>query len=134
MNIKRSGGCLCGGTRYELKTPPIDVGDCHCIDCRRASGAPFVTWGTVPRDGARVVSGELRRVAHAGRWRSFASCCGTPLFFEEAEDSATLDVTIASLDQPEPFPPQKAIWLEDHLPWVVLDPAVPHFRRSSRDG
>lgn len=128
------GGCLCGGTRYELSARLADVGDCHCIDCRRASGAPFVTWGTVPRGDVHVVSGELRRIAHAGRWRSFAACCGTPLFFDEAEEAATLDVTIASLDQPETFPPERSIWLEDRLPWVVLDPAVPHFRRSSRDG
>lgn len=134
MNAKLHGGCLCGGTRYELSVEPTDVNDCHCIDCRRASGAPFVTWGTVPRGDVHVVRGALRRVAHAGRVRRFASCCGTPLLFEEADDSSTIDVTIASLDRPEIFQPERSIWLEDRLPWVVLDPALPHFQRSSRDG
>jgi hypothetical protein len=33
-------------------------------------------------------------------------------------DSETVDVTIASINDPAPFAPQKAIFLEDKLPWV----------------
>ena len=44
-----TGGCLCGGTRYVLKSRPIALVDCHCIDCRRSAGAPYVQWGSVPR-------------------------------------------------------------------------------------
>lgn len=131
MSADLSGGCLCGGTRYRLLAAPTSLGDCHCIDCRRASGAPYVTWGTVPRDQVQITSGQVRRVPHAGRVRSFAACCGTPLFFEDAPDSATIDVTIASLDDPRPFGPRKAIWTEDRLPWVPLDPALPAHRQSS---
>jgi hypothetical protein len=50
---------------------------------------------------------------------SFAVCCGTHLFFEDGEDSNNIDVTIASLDDPTPFPPQKSVFLEDEWPWVV---------------
>ena len=44
------GGCLCGGVRYRLTAEPERLCDCHCIDCRRASAAPFVTWGTVRKN------------------------------------------------------------------------------------
>jgi len=50
------------------------------------------------------------------------------LFFEDAKDSETIDVTIASLDDPTPFAPQKAIFLEDKLPWVVIDESIPSFQ------
>jgi hypothetical protein len=76
---------------------------------------------------------EPQKVARAGRIRSFAACCGTHLFFEESSDSKTIDVTIASLDDPAPFAPQKAIWLEDKLPWVVIDQSLPSFPRSSAE-
>ena len=75
--------------------------------------------------------GKPRKVAHANRIRSFAACCGTHLFFEEAKDSETIDVTIASLDDPAPFAPQKTIWLEDKLPRVTIDRSLPSFPRSS---
>src|SRR5437660_11369919 len=122
-----TGGCRCGGTRYVLKTAPFALGDCHCIDCRRSAGAPYVTWGSVLRKDLRI-KGQLRRVPYAGRIRSFAACCGTHLFFEDSKDSDTIDFTIASLDDPVPFAPQKAIFLEDKLPWVVIDESVPSFQ------
>lgn len=84
-----------------------------------------MTWGTVARANVALTRGAVRVVAHAGRQRSFAACCGTPLFFTEAEDAATVDFTICSLDDPAPFAPKKAIWTEDRLPWVVLNDTLP---------
>jgi hypothetical protein len=128
------GGCLCGGVRYQLGAAPTGINDCHCIDCRRSSGAPSVTWGSVNRADLRVFKGTLRKIPHANRVRSFAACCGTHLFFEDAPESATVDVAIASLDDPAPFAPEMTIWTEDHLPWVPLNRQRPIYRRSRRDG
>jgi hypothetical protein len=127
-----TGGCVCGGTRYVLKSRPFALIDCHCIDCRRSAGAPYVTWGSVPREDlvVTVTIGEPRKIAHANRLRSFAACCGTHLFFEDTKDSDTIDVTIASLDDPTPFAPKKAIWLEDKLPWVTIDESLPSFPKT----
>ena len=127
------GGCLCGGLRYRLEETPTDTNDCHCIDCRRSSGAPLVTWGCVHRVKLTIAKGEVRRIPHAQRVRSFAACCGTHVFFEDAADSETVDVTIASLDDPGPFAPEITIWTEDRLPWVALHPSRPAYKRSRRD-
>ena len=74
-----------------------------------------------------VTKGEPRKIAHANRIRSFAACCGTHLFIEDTTDSEMVDVTIASLDDPTPFAPRRAIWLEDKLPWVTIDESLPKF-------
>jgi hypothetical protein len=87
----------------------------------------LITWGSVPREDLVITKGEPRKIAYANRIRSFAACCGTHLFFEDAKDSDTVDVTIASLDDPTPFAPQKVIFLEDKLPWVVVDASLPSF-------
>ncbi len=60
-----------------------------------------MTWGSFRRDAIDLLSGAVRKVRHADRLRSFAACCGTPLFFEDHEDCEWIDVTISSLDQPE---------------------------------
>src|SRR5438445_12836101 len=125
-----TGGCVCGGPRYVLKGAPLAPGDCHCIDCRRSSGASYVTWGAVPREDLVVTKGEPRKIAHANRIRSFAACCGTHLFIEDTKDSETIDVTIASLDDPPMFGPGKAIWLEDKLPRIKLDDWLPRFQKQ----
>ncbi len=89
-----------------------------------------MTWGSFRRDAIDLLSGAVRKVRHADRLRSFAACCGTPLFFEDHEDCEWIDVTISSLDQPEAYSPEVTIWTEDRLPWVPLDPSRPSHRQG----
>ncbi len=130
MTTPIEGGCLCGGVRYRLHAQPARVSDCHCLDCRRGSAAAFVTWGEMARENIELLTGELRQIRHADRLRSFAACCGTPLFFQDEEDSPVIEVTIASLDQPEAFTPEAATWIEDRLPWVTLAPERRRYERG----
>jgi len=92
-----------------------------------------VTWCSVPSQAIEILRGEVRRVLHATRFRSFASCCGTPLFIQDEVSSEWIDVTVASLDHPQAMPPEAAIWTEDKLPWVLLDPKRPAFRRGKNE-
>ena len=69
-----TGGCLCSKVRYEILHAPRSLLDCHCIDCRRSSGAPYVSWGTVDRKHFGLQRGKLRQIPFAGRLRSFAPC------------------------------------------------------------
>ena len=54
------------------------------------------------------------------------------MFFEDSKDSDMIDVTIASLDDPASFAPQKAIFLEDKLPWVVINESLPSFPKTPK--
>ena len=121
--MRLTGGCVCDGTRYVLKSQPFALVDCHCIDCRRSAGAPHVQWDSVPRQDLVVTKGESRKIDYANRIR---------LFFEDNKDSDTIDFTIASLDDPRRFAPQKAIFLEDKLPWVVIDKSLPSFQETPK--
>src|SRR5436190_6015259 len=86
----------------------------------------------VSRKDLVVTRGEPRKIAYANRIRSFAACCGTHLFFEDTKEAEGIDVTIASLDDPASFAPQKAIFLEDKLPWVKLDESIPSFPKTPK--
>ena len=88
--------------------------------------------GIRTREDLVITRGEARKIAHANRIRCFAACCGTHLFFEDSKDSDMIDVTIASLDDPASFAPQKAIFLEDKLPWVKLDESIPSFQKTPK--
>jgi len=128
------GGCLCGAVRYRLHDRPKPGADCHCEDCRRASGAPYVTWCCAPSKAIEILSGELCKVQFATRLRSFAACCGTPLFIQDEVNAEWIDLTVSSLDHPTILPPVAAIWTEDKLPWVSLDPSRPAFLRNRDEG
>jgi hypothetical protein len=38
-NEALSGSCLCGGIAYRASGPFTVVARCHCVQCRKASGA-----------------------------------------------------------------------------------------------
>lgn len=60
MSKQLEGGCLCGSVRYVLEAVPNYVYFCHCRDCQRESGSPFVTDMNVDRASLRI-TGPLTR-------------------------------------------------------------------------
>ena len=38
-----TGKCLCGEVTYEVSGDPVLQGNCHCIGCRKNTGAGFAT-------------------------------------------------------------------------------------------
>ena len=50
-----TGGCLCGGVRYEVDGPLRDVVACHCSQCRRTSGH-FVAATRAPTARLRLIA------------------------------------------------------------------------------
>ena len=124
-----AGGCCCGAVRYAIEAEANDVTHCHCTLCRRSSGAPVVTWLTVPRSALRLLSGtprERRSSAHAVR--TFCADCGTPIAFRSDLQPDTLDVTVASLDTPELVAPRQHIWMRSALSWMRIDDDLPRYR------
>jgi hypothetical protein len=124
------GGCLCGEFKYQLGRELRNVNNCHCLDCRRAGAAPFVTWGSIQANDFQVIAGELKSVNFANRIRSFAACCHTPILFQDSWDSQWLDVTIVSLEDPRTYSPSAEIWTDDKLPWIVLSPELPAYPQA----
>lgn len=123
-----TGGCLCGATRYEATGTPYHQTNCHCGMCRRAAGATYVTWFSVPRAEFRFTAATpaaYRSSAHATR--RFCATCGTPLSFESDKHPDEIDVTTCSLDTPEVLPPADQTRTATRLPWVTLEPGLPTF-------
>jgi hypothetical protein len=126
------GGCLCGAVRYRISGTPFSSAHCHCESCRRASGAAAVAWISVKRPEIEFLSGTPT-IFHSSPpvTRQFCGVCGTALTYETADSPDTIDVTSASLDDPNAFPPTAEVWLEDKLTWVSTNARLGQFARSS---
>jgi hypothetical protein len=128
------GGCFCSFVRYVADATPFHEANCHCSVCRRTSGAPYVTWFSVPLRAFRWTSGEPSSFASSNHGtRTFCPRCGTPLTFSSRHFSEEIDITVASLDEPSEVPPKADIHVGTKLPWVVLDRALPS-HASDREG
>ena len=134
----REGGCFCGFVRYRVEGPFTHETSCHCTICRRTSGAPFVSWFSVPASGYRLLRGEpahFRSSDHATR--SFCPRCGTPLCFRSRRSPDEIDVTTCSLDDPERLPPRDHTHARSRLAWSAAAdglPVYPGARDEVRSG
>ena len=133
MSERLEGGCLCGAVRYRLEAEGAEAAICHCATCRRAAGAPSVAWATVGLAAFAWTTGApVSHVSSPGVLRSHCAACGTSLTYRSSTDS--IDVTIASLDDPEALPPTREIWLSHRLGWEAVDPTRAAFARGTTDG
>ena len=123
-----TGGCLCGAVRYEASGEPYHSGYCHCVTCRRASGAPVVAWFSVKLAGFRVVKGETRTfVSSEHGERRFCPGCGSQLFFDDYRYPDEIDIATASLDAPEKVPPEFHLYDKSRIAWVKFGDGLRHF-------
>lgn len=124
------GGCHCGAVRYRTDGKVEHHALCHCIDCRKASGAPAVSWCLVPTDSL-TITGETRTYASSehGR-RSFCVTCGTGLFYtNDVIFPGMTDIQGATLDDPHALPIQAQIQTAERIGWMAALDQIPAFER-----
>jgi hypothetical protein len=126
------GGCLCSAIRFRISGEPIFSSICHCSTCRRASAASTVAWLTFDRGQVEIVSGNPRAYRSSqGVVRQFCGTCGSQLSYENVSSPATIDITTASMDNPNLFPPTLEVWLEHRLSWQSADETRAHYPRGT---
>ena len=131
MTVKFTGGCTCGAVRYECLAKPVMTGNCHCRDCQRASGGPFVSMLAVPA-AALKITGEVKYYetkSDTGNIfsRGFCSECGARLFGKSAGQPRLAMITAGSLDDPSGYRPAIDFFTSSAQPWDHMNPALPKF-------
>jgi hypothetical protein len=121
------GGCLCGSLRYVAKHP-IDAGYCHCRLCQRSSGAPVLAWVAFPVDSFAYADGSpsVYRSTPAAE-REFCRSCGTQIAFRDLKGAETVEVNLASLDDPESVVPKYHIWTASRISWFDTADDLPRY-------
>ena len=128
----REGGCLCGAIRYRVTGDPVAATLCHCRSCRRASGGTNVAWAVFEKSRFELLEVEPRayRSSPGIDWLSCADC-GSLTGYRRASRPDHMDITTATLDDPDAFPPAVEIWLDHKIGWETLNPDLPSKPRSS---
>jgi hypothetical protein len=134
MKLPIEGGCLCGAVRYRVSAEPHDAGYCHCRMCQRSTGAPVVAWLTVASDAVAWTKGAptVYRSSQKAE-RLFCPTCGTQLVFREPAEPHFLDVTLASLDDPEAVRPDHHVWTTSRIAWFDTRDELPRHPERGPD-
>ncbi|GAW19477.1 hypothetical protein ANO14919_089640 [Xylariales sp. No.14919] len=139
------GSCLCGMVRLESKMIPGAITICHCRECRKASGNPFLTFGLFHNDyiqwsvassaGTKRLLGDLADGDGGGikltyysdiAVRGWCPRCGTPLFMKYHCRPDGTSIAMGLVDNEHivgALPPVKEhIFLADKAEWWKVPP------------
>ena len=123
-----TGGCLCGGVRFEVEPPTKWCAHCHCSLCRRAHGAGFVTWFGVARAQFRLDDREQLLAWYRstpGARRGFCSRCGSTLFFEGDRWPDERHIALAAMAGPIDREPQAHVFFDSGAAWIHVFDDLP---------
>jgi hypothetical protein len=123
-----TGGCLCGGVRYEIDGEIGAIVYCHCSQCRRANGTAFATNGGVEAKRFRLVAGEELLTtfeSSPGKLRCFCSRCGSPMLSRLVSQPDFVRIRLGTLDGDPGARPVLHVWTGSKAPWFEITDDLP---------
>lgn len=119
------GHCLCGAVRFSARLPSKWVAHCHCTYCRRAHGAPFVTWAGFRSEDVSLDPDSQQPTwyeSSPGAQRGFCPRCGSPMLFTSTRWPGEMHIARALIQGELDRAPSAHVFYETHVPWLeVLD-------------
>jgi hypothetical protein len=113
-----AGGCGCGRIRFTAQVDSDDAYLCHCRMCQRATGSISIAFVGIDKAKARWETPPDYYVSSPIARRPYCRECGTSLGFE-FPDSDSMDLTVASFDDPSRFRPRHHFAVESmHEAWL----------------
>jgi len=122
------GKCECGRVQYEVDAEIEDYSHCHCSQCRRLHGAAFASFGGVPRDKFRYVSGEADLEIYASSKeidRVFCRQRGSNILADFVPEPDMLYITMGTIDGDPKCPPGYHQFVGSKAPWYEIGDALP---------
>ncbi|WP_110590736.1 GFA family protein [Tritonibacter mobilis] len=131
-----SARCYCGGTRLLFRAPPTTSSYCHCVDCRRWTGAPLAAFAAFYDDAiATPLPAQKATCVNPGVWRWNCTDCGSPLAarFDYLPGQTYIPLGILDQAQATELAPRLHSHADSALPWLHVADDLPRAGSSARD-
>ena len=132
----RTASCRCGQLRATVTGEPVRVSVCHCLNCKKRSGAAFAVQARWPADQVTVEgrSSTYEMVAESGNRGIFHFCpdCGSDVYHRnggpsvQAKLAGLVAIPLGAFDDPFAFTPAFSVWEERKHDWVEITGEVEH--------
>jgi hypothetical protein len=134
-DLPLTGGCLCGGVRYEVTEPLVSASYCHCTRCQRRTGTAASAQARVAPGSLRIVQGEdlVREWAPPDGWpKAFCSACGSALWSHSPVDPGVYSVRLGTFDEDPGIRPQYRQFVAYGAAWEPIpDDGLPRYEERS---
>jgi len=130
-DLPLTGGCLCGGVRFEVTEPLVSAGYCHCTRCQRRTGTSASASARVAPGSLRVLSGDelIRSYRPAdGYAKVFCSQCGSALWSQSPDDPEVIAVRMGTFDGDPGIRPSSRAYVAYAAEWEPIpDDGLPRY-------
>jgi hypothetical protein len=125
---KLAGKCLCGAVHYAVTDEFAYAANCHCSNCRRATGAAFKPFAGIERDKLEITEGvdNLMRFGDENGHDTHCKVCGS-LLYSVVRDGAFVHVTMGTLVDDPSIRPTAHIFVGSKAPWFALTDDLPQY-------
>tara|TARA_B100000676_G_scaffold105600_1_gene105516 strand:- start:517 stop:1017 length:501 start_codon:yes stop_codon:yes gene_type:complete len=131
-----NGGCSCGELRYRILDDPIFTHACHCTLCQKYTSSAFILHSAIETLNFSIQTGTLinsKGPSGSGSLHEVFRCskCLDQIYsqFNFVKNNKVLILKTTTLDDPNLFPPQAHIFIENKLNWVKLNDDIPKFKK-----
>ena len=122
------GQCQCGGVHYAVADEFVYAANCHCANCRRATGSAFKPFAGIARDKLRITGGADHLMIFGDDNGHDARCqaCGS-LLYSVVRDGAFVHVAMGTLVDDPAIRPSKHIFVGSKAPWFTITDDLPQY-------
>jgi len=122
-----AGSCLCGAVRYAVADEFKYALNCHCSDCRRATGSAFKPFAAIERSKLNLTQGGDRLLIFGDEKANHdIHCrdCGS-LLYSVLENGTRMHLTLGTLTDEPTIRPSAHIFVSDKAPWFQITDGLP---------
>jgi hypothetical protein len=120
------GRCECRSVAYRVRDEFLYAANCHCSNCRAATGSAFKAFAGIEREKLEIVSGQETLLVWGDDDANNTRCgiCGS-LLYSVVRDGAYVHVALGSLVDEPTIRPTEHIYVASKAPWFEIADDLP---------
>ena len=120
-----TGSCLCGSVNYKSNSDPLVIQNCHCDQCRKATGSVYLTNLFIKEENFEI-TGEVNNYTHlsdAGNnmTKYFCPKCGSQVFGKNSGRSGIITIRAGTVNEKDIIKPIRNLFLKSKVPSTPIN-------------
>ena len=114
-----TGSCLCGSVNYKSNSDPLVIQNCHCDQCRKATGSVYLTNLFIKEENFEI-TGEVNNYTHlsdAGNnmTKYFCPKCGSQVFGKNSGRPGIITIRAGTVNEKDIIKPIRNLFLKSKV-------------------
>ena len=120
-----TGSCLCGSVNYKSNSDPLVIQNCHCDQCRKATGSVYLTNLFIKEENFEI-TGEVNNYTHlsdAGNnmTKYFCPNCGSQVFGKNSGRPGIITIRAGTVYEKDIIKPIRNLFLKSKVPSTPIN-------------